>query len=150
MVKVVFFDIDETLVLHRQSSNEALTQMFKDGAPAGQYVHYYHKALKLNPRIKKYLKKYAKCRLGIISDGYSRYQVMKLKSVGLTGNLVELFDPKLCFFSIDLRTKKNKPKIWSHAEKVAQVAPEEILMVGDDSTNDGLQPKMRGWETIII
>lgn len=146
MIKVVFFDIDETLILHNESSQKALRAMCRQGAHAGEYVHYYHQSVLINPQIKRFLKKYSQLRLGIISNGYSRYQKMKLKGAGI----LQLFELGLMFFSIDLKTDKSKKKIWNLAERKAKVKPYEILMIGNDPFIDAVQPKIRGWESIVL
>lgn len=148
MIKVVFFDIDETLVLHEKAREQAMIDMCRDGALPDEYVKYYRSALKINPKVNKYLKKYSKdrYRLGIISNGYSHYQIMKLTQT----KLFHKFASGLMFFSVDSHTKKTLPKIWNQAERAAGVKPHEILMIGNDVVNDAIQPKVRGWEAVII
>ena len=52
--------------------------------------------------------------------------------------------------SSELGARKPSPDVFSQTESLLQVAPEQILLVGDDWSNDYLAAQAAGWQAIFL
>lgn len=83
--------------------------------------------------------------LAIITDGRSRGQWNKIRALGL-----ERFIPtRLISVSADIRAEKLSPLPW---ERIEALTPEcrHRVYVGDNPAKDFMQPRSRGWHTVML
>ena len=87
-----------------------------------------------------------KIAIGIITNGGEKQQRKKIKTVGL----LPFLTPSLILISEVVGIAKPNAAIFQHAQQLAKVRPEHILIVGNDFTLD-IEPAQRlGWQTLLI
>lgn len=72
----------------------------------------------------------SKYKLHIITNGFRDVQQRKIKASGIYGYFQHIID------SESVAVKKPNPKIFNHALQLANVAPENALMIGDSFEAD--------------
>lgn len=90
------------------------------------------------------------CLLGIASNAQA-YTLRELqKALAEHGLSMELFDPKLCFWSFEHGFSKPDPHVFQIITArlaACDIQPGEILMVGDRFDNDIQPARVHGWQT---
>lgn len=84
--------------------------------------------------------------LGIITNGPSAHQRMKLKQLGTQ----QWIPANHIFISSEVGIAKPDPRIFSLAASITQSAPNEILYIGDSYQNDIVGAKGVGWKTMWL
>ncbi len=83
-------------------------------------------------------------RLGLVSNGSSETQRMKLARLGLEG----LFEPVV--ISGEVGIKKPDARIFERAMQAWRLRPEQVLFVGDDPVSDIAGAKSVGMQTLQV
>lgn len=78
------------------------------------------------------LSKSKKLKLGIISDGITLKQIEKVIRLGL----LDYFDKSAMFFVDELGIRKPQPLLFTRVCEILEIAPQEIMYVGDHPTHD--------------
>lgn len=78
------------------------------------------------------LSKSKKLKLGIISDGITLKQIEKVIRLGL----LDYFDKSSMFFVDELGIRKPQPLLFTRVCETLEVAPQEVMYVGDHPTHD--------------
>lgn len=78
------------------------------------------------------LSKSKKLKLGIISDGITLKQIEKVIRLGL----LDYFDKSAMFFVDELGIRKPQPLLFTRVCETLEVAPQEVMYVGDHPTHD--------------
>lgn len=98
----------------------------------------------LSPLLKTVLKQLTKkYLLGIITNGYTQRQKMKLSALKLS----EIFPKENILISEKVGLEKPDHRIFElMARKLALYEPESILYIGDSYKNDVMGAKQAGWQ----
>jgi HAD superfamily hydrolase (TIGR01549 family) len=82
--------------------------------------------------------------LGIITNGPTEHQLMKIELLGL-----KKYIPRdLMFISDEVGAAKPNPAIFNAAAKKVVYSPKALLYIGDSWTNDVIGPIGAGWQSI--
>jgi len=109
----------------------ALSDAEADRIFAG-YLRHYLANVRLFPDALPCIESLAGMPVGVITNGDSELQRAKLRSVGL----LDRFQP--VFVSGDIGVDKPDPRIFREAARLAGLAPEECIYVGDRLESDAL------------
>ncbi len=83
-------------------------------------------------------------KIGIVSNGQRVFSEQEIRMLGLYGR----FD--LVIFSSDLGCKKPDPRIYVVALERMDLAPQDVLFVGDNYENDVLAPRRLGMQALQV
>lgn len=83
--------------------------------------------------------------MAIITDGRSRTQRAKIKALGLD----KFIEDKNIFISEEIGFDKTSPEVWMLLEDKYPHAVARIY-VGDNPAKDFIQPRLRGWHSIML
>ncbi len=83
--------------------------------------------------------------LALITDGRTRSQRLKFDSLGLA----HFFPPEAVTISGELGADKLSPLPFRTLERLFPAASRRIY-IGDNPAKDFLQPRMRGWSTVML
>ncbi|MGH1383273.1 YjjG family noncanonical pyrimidine nucleotidase [Kordia sp.] len=98
---------------------------------SAQYIQYLSSFNHLFDYTETLLKNlHGKYKLHIITNGFREVQRKKIKASGISEYFEHIIDSE----SVDV--KKPNPKIFNHALKLANVAPENAMMIGDSFEAD--------------
>lgn len=82
-------------------------------------------------------------QLGVASNFDSRLRAM-------SGKLLPAPLREQLFISAEIGWRKPAVPFYRHVERTLQLAPQEILLVGDDLLNDYLAPRAAGWQAFYL
>jgi len=85
-------------------------------------------------------------RLGIVTNGTTNWQMIKLKAAGL----LSFFPPELIIISEKAGFEKPAPEIYLQALSASQTAAEHALFVGDSWANDVVGPGRLGIRAVWL
>lgn len=98
---------------------------------SAQYIQYLSSFNHLFDYTEELLKNlHGKYKLHIITNGFREVQRKKIKASGISEYFEHIIDSE----SVDV--KKPNPKIFNHALELANVAPENAIMIGDSFVAD--------------
>ncbi|MBL8861454.1 MAG: TIGR02253 family HAD-type hydrolase [Planctomycetes bacterium] len=83
-------------------------------------------------------------RLGVVTHGWTVKQAEKLVRLGL----VPYLDPRAVFISDQIGISKPNPKLYALALRDLELAPQEVMYVGDSPLHDIAPPKSLGMITV--
>lgn len=83
-------------------------------------------------------------RMGILSNGFSDVQYNKLATSGIAGYFEHVVLSDAVGFN------KPDPRIFNYAASLADVLPEECIMIGDNPATDILGARDAGWHTLLF
>ena len=87
-----------------------------------------------------------KVQLGVLTNGVSDHQRLKIKGLGLHTWIPE----ENLFISGDLGASKPELKVFHHIEDKLKNKPEDTYFVGDSITHDIMGAKRAGWKMIWL
>lgn len=88
----------------------------------------------------------AKVKLGVITNGNKNQQIRKIEFMKIR----KYIDNRLMIFSEEIGFAKPDPRIFKHAQKLANSNSGETLMVGNDYDFDIVPSKNLGWKTFHV
>lgn len=134
--------IDVWKTLGKSISNKKAYEVFND------YLSLYQRHWQPFPHVINTLKKLYLhgLSLGIISNGNKKVQTNKLKHLKIYSYLNE----KLIIISEEIGYAKPHSQIFFHAQNLAGVRPEEIVMIGDNYLYDIEPGKKIGWNVLFF
>ena len=84
------------------------------------------------------------CRLGIVTNGTSKWQRDKLEALEINA----LLEPEAVLISEEVGFEKPSPEIYEQALRIFHVQPQEIIFVGDSWNNDVVGPMKAGMRSV--
>jgi FMN phosphatase YigB (HAD superfamily) len=91
------------------------------------------------------------CTQGILSN--AQFYTAPILRHALGEDVWSLLDPELLLWSYRMGAAKPDPGPFAHAQALLQargIAPQEVVLIGDNPVNDVRAAKKWGWKTILI
>ena len=121
----------------------------EDGEAFADHYTYLQEHMEMSDELHKTLRDLSACsavRLGVITNGASKFQWKKYWTLGLDKYIPE----SAVIVSGDLAISKPEPGIFRAGEDIFGLSPKDLWMVGDSVKHDIRGAKMCGWHTLWL